>query len=153
MEKGKEKEHTLAKGVNDDDATHTRSNIRLVDVLLGKVPDLADDSRKQSEDNKDTESLLLDADQIRQMCSNSKNKDFCHRLGLTRAMGTFFSSLRAKGSSSSAVIENNLRKRGLCDGVADTLSCFDHYLGMYAKMHPSSSGANQFVGRRMAYKK
>ena len=143
----------IGKRSSDDNAAERRPNIRLVDVLLGKAPDLANDSRKQSEDNKVADSLLLDANQIRQMCTSSKNKDFCYRLGLTRAMGTFFNSLREKSSSSSALVENNLRKRGLCDGVADTLSCFYHYLGMYAKMHPSSSGPNQFVGRRMAYKK
>ena len=143
----------IGKRSDDDDSidntANRKPNLRLTDILLGR--DLADDRQKQLVDNKVTESLLLDGDQIRYMCSNSRNKDLCYRLGLTKAMGTFFNSL-AKGSSSSAVA-NSLRKRGLCDGAADTVSCFDYYLGMYANMHSSSSGANQFVGRRMVHKK
>ena len=153
---GKQQQQQHVAGLMDDsyEDTNGKANVRLSDILYGKVPNLvrgtlADDSRMQAED--DQVRNLLNEGQIRHMCSNSKNKDLCFRVELAKAMNILFSSL--KGPAAKPVLEVKLQKRGLCDGVTDTVSCFDHYLGVFANMHPSSGGANQFVGRRMAYKR
>ena len=146
---GIEKQHA---GFTDDsyEDINRKANVHLSDILYGKVPNLAvgtlaGDSRKRSEE--DEIRNLLHEGQIHQMCSNSKNKDLCLRVELVKAMNTLFNTL--KSSAAKSVLEGKLQKRGLCDGVADTISCFDHYLGVFANMHPNSGGANQFVGRRM----
>ena len=135
------------KNDNIDVTAGGKLHLRLTDILLGKVS--VNDRARQWVQNEETRNGFTREDKIRQMCSSNKNKDLCNRLGLVNAIGTLFrsSNMQAKGSSAPSV-ETSLRKRGLCDGVPDTVSCFDHYLGMYANMHPSSSGANQFVGKR-----
>ncbi len=128
--------------ISVDNRLNGRKVVSIFDILRGKGPMKAEVSENRYDDNETRD--VLSEDQIRLMCAGP-HEEFCVKVQLEKAMKKLAEELKGSGR---ATLDNQMRKRGLCDGVSDTVSCFDHYLGMYASMQPSKGGANQFVGRR-----
>ena len=124
-----------------DDVSHGKTNENIYDILYGKelkaAAALDDDGGKQYEE--DGIRHLPNEDRVRQMCSFTKNKNLCSRVKIMNIVST---GLRARATP---LLE---KKRGLCEGVTDNISCFNRYLGVFANMHSDKEGAHQFVGRR-----
>lgn len=72
-------------------------------------------------------------------------------------LGLLLRKLMANGSlktdASARDVENRnakwqpIKRSGLCPEDMDQVSCFEHYLTMYAKMHGGQDKSNNFVGR------
>ncbi len=86
--------------------------------------------------------------QVLHLCDNSRNVKSCLKYALTTLIRVEAKEQKRPVQSKGAFfgnMESEIRKRGLCSHAADTLSCLDSMMGMYADMH--SKSANEFVGK------
>ena len=86
--------------------------------------------------------------QVLHICDNSGNVKKCLKYALSTLINIDAKEQLHPVQSREAFFRNvgsEIRKRGLCSHAADTLSCLDSMMGMYADMH--SKSANEFVGK------